>query len=117
MSIHIRGGLLKALTWRYILVTVAALLIIEVVLIVLIVQFTPPYTIGMQPDVYLMEKLKSQAAVYLEAGQRRELQQWLDAIDQPVINLTIRDDWLRVNLSRFPERTTQMLLVLDEKRG
>lgn len=117
MSNHIRGGLLKALTWRYMLVTVAALLIIEVVLIVLIVQFTPPYTIGMQPDVYLMEKLKNQAAVYLEAGQRQELQLWLEAIDQPVINLTIRDDWLRVNLNRFPERTTQMLLVLDEKEG
>ena len=117
MSNRIRGGLLKALTWRYILVTVAALLIIEIVLIVLITQFAPPYTIGMQPDVYLMEKLKSQAVVYLKAGQRRELQQWLESIDQPVINLTIRDDWLRVNLSRFPQPETQMLLVFHEKEG
>lgn len=117
MSNPLRGGLLRALTWRYILVTIAALLIIEVVVILLITRFAPPYTIGMQPDVYLMENLKNQAADYLEAGQREELQQWLESIDQPVINLTIRDDWLRVNLSRFPQSGTQMLLIFHEKEG
>lgn len=113
----IHSGLHRALTWRYILVTVAALLIIEVLVILLIVRFTPPYTIGMQPDVYLMEQLKAQAAEYLERGERDALQEWLLAIDRPVINLTVRDDWLRANLSRFPQPETQMLLIFHETEG
>lgn len=114
MRLH---GLHGALTWRYMLVTIGAILLIAVVGVVAAARFLPPYTSGMQPSVYMMAEWATTAAGYLEVEDEMGLAQWLQALDQSVINLTLRDDWLRINLARFPDHGTQTLLVFDPAKG
>ncbi|NTV65117.1 MAG: hypothetical protein HGA65_16535, partial [Oscillochloris sp.] len=110
-------GLHGALTWRYMLVTVSALLVIEILLILLVTRLAPPYALAMQPDIYVMERLAATAAGYLEAGDREGLNRWLQAMREPVINMSNSGDWLRLSLTTFPQRQSQTLLVFHEQAG
>jgi signal transduction histidine kinase len=111
------GGLQRALTWRYALVTTAALLIVGGAALLTLTRFAPPYTFAMQPDVYLMRSLGETARDYLLADDIDGLNQWLNALQQPVVNVTFDDNWLRLNLDTFPQREQQAVLVFHEVNG
>lgn len=111
------SGLHGALTWRYMLVTVSALLVIEILLILVVTRLSPPYAMAMQPDIYVMERLAATAARYLEADDVEGLNRWLQALREPVINMSTSGDWLRLSLTTFPQRDTQSLLVFRQDAG
>lgn len=110
-------GLHGALTWRYMLVTVSALLVIEIVLVIVVTRLSPPYAIAMQPDIYVMERLAATAAGYLEAGDLEGLNRWLQTMHEPMINMSTSGGWLRVSLAEFPRREEQALLIFRQGEG
>ncbi|MEL6308482.1 MAG: histidine kinase, partial [Chloroflexota bacterium] len=111
------GGLHRALTWRYMLVTTFALLIIEIVVLLVLTRFAPPYTFGMQPDVEFMSDLGDMVAEYLRADDPDGLQDWLSELAHPVVNVTLDDNWLHLTLATFPQRDQQTVLVFREREG
>ncbi len=110
-------GLHGALTRRYILVTVSALLVIEILAFLLVPRLMPPYAVAMQPDIYLMERLTATAAGYLEADDREGLNRWLQTLREPVLNVSLANDWPRASLTAFPQRSTQTLLIFHPEAG
>lgn len=111
------GGLHRALTWRYMLVTTVAMLVVELLVLVVLTRLAPPYTFGMQPDVYLMNSLARTARAYLLSDDLPGLNAWLSDLRQPVINVTFDNNWLRLNLATFPLRAEQTVLIFREGDG
>lgn len=117
MTLRKRGGLNRALMWRYTLVTTAALLIVELLVFVVMTRLAPPYTFGMQPDVYLIREFSETIREYMLAEDYAGLEIWLRDLRQPVVNVTFDDNWLRLNLATFPVRGQQTLLIFREGDG
>lgn len=117
MPKHPTQGLHGALTWRYMLVTVSALLVIELLIVLVVTRMAPPYAFAMQPDIYLMERLAATAAGYLETDELTGLNRWLQTMREPVLNMSTTGGWMRVSLAEFPQRETQALLVFQQEAG
>lgn len=117
MVLRKSGGLHRALTWRYVLVTTGALLVVELLVLLVLVRFAPPYTFGMQPDVHLIRHFAETARAYLLADDIAGLDAWLDDLHQPVVNVTFDENWLRMNLATFPLRDQQTVMVFREGDG
>lgn len=111
------GGVRRALTWRYMLVTTGALLVVELLVLLVLARFAPPYTFGMQPDVHLIRRFAETARGYMLTDDIAGLDAWLDNLRQPVVNVTFDDNWLRMNLATFPLREQQTVMVFREEDG
>lgn len=117
MTLNRPRGLYLALMWRYILVTTSALLVVELLALLVLTRLAPPYTFGMQPDVYLIRDLAETARDYLLTDDLDGLDRWLQELRQPVLNVSLSDHWMRLNLDTFPLREQHTVLVFAEHDG
>lgn len=112
-------GLQSNLTLSYTFVTAIALLITEIIGFLAFQRWSPTTVFHSEPDIYTMQELADEAAVFLETESvdHDGLNTWLQDLSMPVLNLSDADDWLQANLRRFPQRDIQTLLVVDPEEG
>jgi len=108
-------GLRRDLTWRYTLVTVAALLVVELIGLALLQNATAGATYIAQPGAKALDGMRAAIRAHLAAGARapEALQRWLDGLSLPVFGLTDATGRPQITLYTFPRPGTQSILIVD----
>ena len=104
-------GLQFSLTWRYTLVTVAALFIVEIVALLIFQIATAGNTLLPTPDTRTLETIREKILTTTEP------QSWLDNFSTPVFNLSDASGKARLIFYNFPDRSTQTLYLIDANQN
>jgi signal transduction histidine kinase len=104
-------GLQFSLTWRYTLVTVAALFIVEIIALLVFQFATAGSTLLPTPDSRALESIREKILT------TSDLQNWLSNYSAPVVAVSDATGKAQIIFYNFPDRTTQTLYLLDANQN
>lgn len=100
-------GLQFSLTWRYTLVTVAALFTVEIIALILFQIATAGSTLLPTPDSRALESIREKILTTSES------QSWLQNFSTSIFALSDATGKAQIIFYNFPDRSTQTLYLLD----
>jgi len=104
-------GLQFSLTWRYTLVTVAALFIVEIIALLVFQIATAGNTLLPTPDSRALESIREKILT------TSDLQSWLSNFSTPIFAFSDATGKAQIIFYNFPDRTTQTLCLLDANQN
>ncbi len=104
-------GLQFSLTWRYTLVTVAALFSVEIIALLIFQLATAGNALLPTPDSRALESIREKILT------TNELQDWLGNFSTPIFALSDATGKAQIIFYNFPDRSTQTLYLIDSNQN
>lgn len=104
-------GLQFSLTWRYTLVTVAALFSVEIIALLIFQLATAGNALLPTPDSRALESIREKILA------TSELQNWLGNFSTPIFAFSDATGKAQIVFYNFPDRSTQTLYLIDSNQN